>query len=296
MSLILDALQRSQEQSVDTTKTLAVAPAPARRPNSRRGLLLGILVGVLASMLLWLLVSAFLEYPPTAIEGTSKLAGSTELSVPAISNPSNVATAQRSAKDGPEFSSDTKTLTGSQAPLAPQPMGLELSQQASSALPTGLGNAQRSALPSIDRSRRSEVAALYQGLESNRPATEIEQRPVTDGDSASPQASQSDDQVIDIEALLRKAQAELGETPLSPHPAPLIERLSQQQKNRIPTLIYSEHDWSADKPSVVINGQRLAVGGRLNNLTVVDVLADSVVVRWDGTEFRLRALNSWVNL
>ncbi len=83
---------------------------------------------------------------------------------------------------------------------------------------------------------------------------------------------------------------------MTPHPAPLLDRLSQQQKDRIPTLIYNEHSASTEPPSVVINGERLLAGGRLNGITVVEVLADSVILSWDGIQFRLAALNSWVNL
>ena len=101
---------------------------------------------------------------------------------------------------------------------------------------------------------------------------------------------------IDIEALLTHAQEALGEESLSEHPSPLLEMLSQQQKDNIPTIVYSQHDWNADEPSVVLNGERLNAGQRVGSIRVVEILSDSVVLRWQDIEFRLRALNSWINL
>jgi hypothetical protein len=56
------------------------------------------------------------------------------------------------------------------------------------------------------------------------------------------------------------------------------------------------HDWAGENSRVVLNGEAMQVGDRRGGFTVLEILADSVVVSWGGTEFRLRALNSWVNL
>jgi hypothetical protein len=48
---------------------------------------------------------------------------------------------------------------------------------------------------------------------------------------------------------------------------------------------------------VVLNGKELRPGGQpASGVKVVEILPDSVVLDYRGTEFRLRALNSWVNL
>ena len=47
---------------------------------------------------------------------------------------------------------------------------------------------------------------------------------------------------------------------------------------------------------MTLNGQQLRVGQRLTTIRVVDILVDSVVLEVEGIEFRLRALNTWVNL
>ena len=115
--------------------------------------------------------------------------------------------------------------------------------------------------------------------------------------SGNPPKTDVADTEVDVDEVLRRAQAAIGEERLTEYPAPLLESLSQQQKDRIPTVMYRQHDWaSAGESSVVLNGQRLQVGGQHNGFRVKAILRDSVVLEWGGTTFRLRALNSWINL
>jgi general secretion pathway protein B len=110
-------------------------------------------------------------------------------------------------------------------------------------------------------------------------------------------ASKTEETPIDVEEVLRRAQRQFGEPLLEPHPVPLLGTLSQQAKDRIPTLIYSAHNFASDGNSTVtLNNKELKVGQRTDGFTVKEILQDSVVLSWGGTEFRLRALNSWINL
>jgi hypothetical protein len=105
------------------------------------------------------------------------------------------------------------------------------------------------------------------------------------------------EETIDIEAVVARAREELGEPALAPHPAPLLADLSQQQKDAIPTLMYLRHDYVENgTSSVLINGETRRVGDRIGAVQVEEILRDSVVLRYRDTLFRLRALNSWVNL
>ena len=47
---------------------------------------------------------------------------------------------------------------------------------------------------------------------------------------------------------------------------------------------------------MVINGKTLRAGASAGGIKVEEILPDSVVLEVKGTRFRLRALNSWVNL
>ena len=102
---------------------------------------------------------------------------------------------------------------------------------------------------------------------------------------------------IDLVAAIERAAREVGEPNLVPHPTALLENLSQQQKDQIPTIVYTEHVYAEGAaPSVELNGQRFRPGQRAGGITVEDILADSVILRVNGVSFRLRALNTWVNL
>ena len=102
---------------------------------------------------------------------------------------------------------------------------------------------------------------------------------------------------IDLVAAIERAAREVGEPNLVPHPTALLENLSQQHKDQIPTIVYTEHVYAEGAaPSVELNGQRLRPGQRAGGITVEDILADSVILRVNGVSFRLRALNTWVNL
>ncbi len=105
------------------------------------------------------------------------------------------------------------------------------------------------------------------------------------------------EQVVDVADVLRRAQKELGEGGLIAHPVPLLDALSQQQKDKVPTVLYTGHDFNpSGESAVVLNGDRLTVGQRNKGFLVKEILVDSVILSWGGTDFRLRALNSWVNL
>ena len=102
---------------------------------------------------------------------------------------------------------------------------------------------------------------------------------------------------MDFADILAAAQEEMGVKPLVESSEPLLETLSQQIKDDIPSLIYSEHRYDPlGNSSVTLNGKVLKVRQRAGAFTVIEILPDSVVLRWRETQFRVRARNSWVNM
>jgi len=149
---------------------------------------------------------------------------------------------------------------------------------------------------------RADVAALYRDAGAPEPAVAA---PAGQPAAAVQQSRQSvaPPPALDVNALTRAAEqalAEQGQEPLvESHAAPLIADLSQRQKDEIPTIYFSAHAWSSipAERSVVLNGERRRAGDTIKpGLTLVEILPDSIVMDYRGTEFRLRALNSWVNL
>lgn len=152
----------------------------------------------------------------------------------------------------------------------------------------------------------ADVAALYR--DAGAPEQTLAEPPDQAAAAAAQAPAQSRQSVapapaLDVEALTRAAEqalAEQGQEPLvESHAAPLIADLSQRQKDEIPTIFFSAHAWSSipAERSVVLNGERRRAGDTIKpGLTLVEILPDSIVMDYRGTEFRLRALNSWVNL
>ncbi|MEZ7943288.1 MAG: general secretion pathway protein GspB, partial [Halioglobus sp.] len=112
-------------------------------------------------------------------------------------------------------------------------------------------------------------------------------------------ADSGNEEPIDIARVLQSAREEMKDATLDEHPVPLLSALSQQVKDDIPTLYYQRHDYSNNTSisTVVMNSKTLKVGGNpVNGVKIEEILPDSVVLSYQGTQFRLRALNSWVNL
>ena len=107
------------------------------------------------------------------------------------------------------------------------------------------------------------------------------------------------EQPIDIEEVLARTEEELKSTRLQEHPAPFITAISQRKKDAIPSILYRHHDYSSDasQSSVVLNGKTVKVGQTVTGgIRLDEILPDSIVLSHKGEQFRLRALNSWVNL
>jgi len=147
--------------------------------------------------------------------------------------------------------------------------------------------------------RDEAVDRLYQ----NRDLADVpaKPRPAADNADRQPAAANAADSrhSAEVERILREARDEMENASLDEHPAPFLANLSQRTKDAIPTLFYQRHDYSSNaaQSSVTLNGNTVQVGGSVQpGLKVEEILPDSVVLNYQGTQFRLRALNSWVNL
>ena len=90
----------------------------------------------------------------------------------------------------------------------------------------------------------------------------------------------AEEEVIDIESVLERAQREIENANLIEHPAPFLTALSQRAKDEIPTIYYQKHDYSSEAgvSSVTLNGKAVKLGGSpLSGLKVDEILPDSVI-------------------
>ena len=108
------------------------------------------------------------------------------------------------------------------------------------------------------------------------------------------------DSGLDSEAILQQAQRLLqAQASTRASSLPTIEELPEAERDRIPTLLYSAHDFQPRGESrVMINRAWYGVGERLTGrLTLSEIRESDIVVDSDdGVRFIVPALASWVNL
>jgi general secretion pathway protein B len=75
---------------------------------------------------------------------------------------------------------------------------------------------------------------------------------------------------------------------------PFLHELPVSVQDTIPTLMYAKHDYENNK--VVINKTELRMGDATNGGVLIErVLADGLLLSFNGLEFKLASLSSWVN-
>ena len=299
MSLILDALRRSENGGA------ATSPQPSL-PEHHTGIFEKTWLGVLFLVFAGLGIAAgwMMRGDPAGPENTEQV----------------ISSESRSLSSGDAVTS-LKLTRGDAAPFAPNagpPVSTPLASatNAAAVAPTQMpvtadkveANSER--IATLHQQMWSDAASLAEaegvGSNGNGAPNPIAEKPGVlaqpeEVSVASPSSGASEAPSIappiDLVAAIERAAREVGEPNLVPHPTVLLENLSQQQKDQIPTIVYTEHVYAEGvAPSVELNGQRLRPGQRVDGMTVEDILIDSVILRVNGVSFRLRALNTWVNL
>jgi len=79
---------------------------------------------------------------------------------------------------------------------------------------------------------------------------------------------------------------------------PQIHTLPQAMQRNIPSINYQEHHYQPGGGSWVrLNRERKQVGDRINpDLRIESIDREGVVLNYQGRSFRLKALNSWINM
>jgi hypothetical protein len=287
MSLILDALNRSRD-NVDPVPTLAthhpVEPVPA---GARQYVVFAVLA-LAALLIAWLLWSRFSQPPPPVDTGS-----------PVAALTRNIGSAATAVTTELKARADARWEAAQPGAVQPAPPPAETA-------PAEEPGAR-------DVPSREAVAAPVVNTESGPRTTAVEdpavarlyrdrtvpEAPPAASSPGSRSAAETREQPVDIEEVLKLAQQEIGNEDLDDHPVPLLTNLSQQNKDAVPTIYYRHHDYSSQpgKSTVELNGKTLSVGGSPGaGIKVEEILPDSVVLSYRGTQFRLKALNSWVNL
>ena len=325
MSMILDAIKRSKEapQGSDGIPSLETEHVVASDDQLERGWtkkwILGALTGAIALLSLgFLLVDGDTSLHENV--GGQKVQrvgqGATTANDSSVSSSGNEVdppSASVAPKVTPKVALNVATKVvpkvGERERPAGDPQGSQPAVSGASRNDRPVFTKPEPASSNSSRPSAEELASIYAAMNQEKAAGDI--AVISEGPRGSEQLS-SDNQstaasaglsqpntesAIDFAEILAQAQKELGVTPLVESSEPLLETLSQQIKDQIPSLIYSDHRYSADgRSEVVLNGQSVTERQRIGAFTVVEILPDSVILRWRETQFRVRARNSWINM
>jgi general secretion pathway protein B len=78
---------------------------------------------------------------------------------------------------------------------------------------------------------------------------------------------------------------------------PEIQDLPNEVLNNLPSLKYTEHNYNSNGGSVVINGLVKHVNEELAQGLVIDkILEDGIILHIGNYSFKMRALNTWMNM
>ncbi len=322
MSLILDALNRSRQDENPVPGLGTHHPVDPNQAEWRQYLVwVALAVVVVLVIIAWIVMKRFSAPPVPATDigapvaelssnigsavtsVTAELKARAAASAPPAVEVQPAVTATRSPAETTEpLAAEVNLPVQIPAPAAVTPSEPNLPQESTAMA----GEAVKA--PALSAAENAAVAELYQNRESQEetgmtePASRAGSRPMQGRERGAPDENRGDtrtERSIDIDRILQQAREEVKNATLDDHGVPFLADLSQQTKDAIPTLYYQRHDYSSDASvsSIVLNGTPYKVGGSPEpGMKVEEILPDSVVLSYQGTQFRLRALNSWINL
>jgi len=318
VSLILDALNRSRQDENPVPGLGTHHPVDSNQPDWRQYLVWAALAVALVGIV-WMVLDHFSAPTVPAADigapvaelssniGSAVTSVTTELKARAAASATQAVVAEQQP---------AAVVTGSQAEItepvtAAATLPVQIPEPAV-AIPSEPNSPQDSAenavqtikTPSVRAAENAAVAELYQNRELQEdtampePLSRTAQGRARDATGENSRVARAE-QSVDIDQILQQAREEIENASMDDHAVPFLADLSQQTKDAIPTLYYQRHDYSSDVniSSIVLNGTPLKVGGSPEpGMKVEEILPDSVVLNYQGTQFRLRALNSWINL
>lgn len=288
MSLILDALRRSESERAtgDGVPGIGTEHQPAAGTGNRAYPWPGLLAALVLATLAWWLYSRMPE--PAAVSVATPL----QLAEPLPAQQSDAATTVAAAPVAASLPAPDPTLDVAAEPaLVESPASREM---VIAPVNTPLTATTSSAV----------VAELYRKSDSAQ-VTRSVPGPAQTELPAAPAAPATDPAAtaLDIETVAELARRELlaeqARSAQAESAVEMLAELGQSFKDQIPTLYYRQHSWSglASQRFVTINGETRREGDQVAaGVKLLEILPESSVLEFQGTRFRLRALNSWVNL
>jgi len=292
MSLILDALRRSEGGETTSVSIASTEPEALGQPRRGRAVLIVLcclLLGVAAG---WLIRgTGERAQSPTEIAVASQAAP-----VPEGDSKPSILASSNTASEPTQIEGERRAVASDSIPVSPTEADAGVLATAVAVDPVTEDEAQQPSVAALNSQMWADADADLQADAATEARESAEVATISKPD-VDAESSPSIAPPIDLAAAIEKAAREVGEPSLVPHPAVLLENLSQQQKDQVPTIVYTAHDFATeDQSTVTLNQRRLREGEGGGAGEVIEILPDSVILRINGVVFRLRALNTWVNL
>lgn len=297
MSLILKALQKSvEEEGGGAGPGLATRHSPVLPEKGSKQFRLGVLVAVFCTVLvlagLWLLRTTSAPPLPTpAAQMPQPQAGEIAIA-PAPPASAQMPLPERDPASGSTQPASTQAPRLQEPRIAAPPVAAQMPQPQQPA--DIVAPAPQVALELSPQ--HQQIASLYQQSLATAASEQESTSPAAPGGPGT--SGQPADPELDVEAITRAARQRLAVEPVAVHPAPLLVDLPTVVKDEIPTIFFRQHDWSAqaNTRNVNLNGKVFREGDQVApDLQLLEIHSDFILMDFQGNEFRLRALNSWVN-
>ena len=270
MSLILDALNRAEQErkrqdQVPDIHTVHLSPAMSLEAAARTRRRLLIAAGILLVMTaigvgIWSMLSS-------TQESSRQQPQSSGIEIP-------VAPPQQKIPEPVPAETEAKTIT---APAN------EVNTKAVQAQPEASADIKN--LYATSEEKAPEVADIPE------PVTELYTTPETESESVTT--------VVPADTAVMEPLPEVKIRSLDAFPnLPFFNDLPWNQKQQIPTISYSRHNYlPSSVSSVVINGATRGIGNLApGEFIIEDIVSDGVVLRHQDKVFKLPALSGWVNM
>lgn len=325
MSLILDALNKSEREknnkpdAVPDLQTVHGALGAEQIPPAPR--LWWLIAGTVFVLVLVIALVMWLVSERRGVEVSSTQAQMQDQKQAELAEekaPENSAEEPPAQQVEPQISKAVNTikkaeqqnLSEQQQPVSPDSRALETKQAKPEATPA-----------TVPTSPSSEISALYESAREASPASEQEEplrvvKPTTTSQNTVDEAL--------AQRLWEQAQEDMAPKPLPsardlrPEPSkasaaaqpeldapfedtlaafadtPFLHELSPRIHDRVPTLDYAVHRFADGM--VIINKKRYQEGDQVAQGVILErLLADGLILDFEGHQFKLGALSSWVN-
>lgn len=284
MSLILDALNRADQERSDGDKAPSIRTVHTPMQQAEKPVKRWLVEGLV--LLLALLVIAYLLFANRAPTNTSTLP-------PVAAVTSTEPKAAPAPVPTSEPTSRPLAPTAQQAAVEQSSQALDTMAKAAAKPLAALAAPQKTihtkpAVKKITAKSDPAIASLYQQQSVQQSTVKPDAKPTAKAPTPTINNRVTQTTAKEPENITATILAQL----------PYLAELPTRFQNTVPSINYSIHVYSETEDSgfVNLNGSMRRVGNEVEpGLRVIAILRDSVVLDYRGTQFRLIALNSWVN-